>query len=181
MSGEQALDYVRVRHAISDNGDIGRMKRQQTFLASMANKAISVGTLANPVRLYSFLDAATKSLTTDPGLADLKKLASLGGQLKNIGLENIQFLTVPFESYEPDPNRLVWAPEADKLWDRLRMDKPLGPDLDGSVITAAKKTPSSPSSSPDGSGSPSPDGSPSADESSSAAAAAKAKENGLCA
>ena len=51
MKGQRALDYVRVRHDISDNGDIGRMKRQQTFLASMANKAVSAGTLANPVRL----------------------------------------------------------------------------------------------------------------------------------
>ena len=44
------------------------MKRQQAFLASMVNKAVSAGTLANPVRLYKFLDAATKSLTTDPEL-----------------------------------------------------------------------------------------------------------------
>jgi len=28
VRGEQALSYVRVRHAISDNGDIGRMARQ---------------------------------------------------------------------------------------------------------------------------------------------------------
>ena len=44
VKGQQALDYVRVRHDISNNGDIGRMKRQQTFLASMANKAVSAGT-----------------------------------------------------------------------------------------------------------------------------------------
>ncbi len=181
VSGAQALDYVRVRHDISNNGDIGRMKRQQTFLASMANKAISLGTLANPVKLYSFLDAATKSLTTDPGFANLKELAGLGNQLKGIGLDNIQFLTVPFESYEPDPNRLVWAPEADKLWKKLKHDQPLGPGLDGSVITAADKPPSSPNASPKPSGSPSTSdpSSPSADP--SAQAAAQAAENGLCA
>ena len=67
VKGQRALDYVRVRHGISNNGDIGRMKRQQTFLASMANKAVSAGTLVNPVRLVKFLDAATKSLTTDTG------------------------------------------------------------------------------------------------------------------
>ena len=65
-----------------DNGDIGRMKRQQTFLASMANKAVSAGTLANPVRLCKFLDAATKSLTTDTGLASLNKLAALAKSLQ---------------------------------------------------------------------------------------------------
>ena len=53
MDGEQALDYVRVRHSIGsqDTGDIGRMRRQQTFMASMVNEAVSAGTLFNPVRL----------------------------------------------------------------------------------------------------------------------------------
>ena len=98
--GDQALDYVRLRHGLSENGDIGRMKRQQVFLATMANKAISAGTLANPVKLYNFLDAATKSLTTDPELANLKELGGLANQLRNIGLDKIQFLTVPWETYE---------------------------------------------------------------------------------
>jgi anionic cell wall polymer biosynthesis LytR-Cps2A-Psr (LCP) family protein len=138
VKGQQALNYVRLRHGLSENGDIGRMKRQQAFLASMANKAISAGTLANPVRLYNFLDAATKSLTTDPGLDNLRDLAGLAKQLKDIGLDNIQFLTVPFESYEPDPNRLVWAPEAEQLWDKLRHDEPLTGELGRTVTTAAE-------------------------------------------
>ena len=99
MKGQQALDYVRVRHGISDNGDIGRMKRQQTFLASMANKAVSAGTLANPVRLCSFLDAATKSLTTDTGLRQPEASSPGSGQsLKSIGLDN-----------DPVPHRAVRA------------------------------------------------------------------------
>ena len=67
LTGNQALDYVRVRHGISANGDIGRMKRQQAFIAAMVEKVVAKGTLANPVRLYRFLDAATQSLTTDTG------------------------------------------------------------------------------------------------------------------
>ena len=111
VNGNQALDYVRVRHGIgAETGDIGRMKRQQAFIAAMVEKVVSKGTLANPVRLYKFLDAATKSLTTDTGFAHLKELASLGSSLKNIGLDNIQFITVPNEPYEPDPNRLQLAP-----------------------------------------------------------------------
>ncbi len=62
VTGEQALDYVRVRHGLgAPNGDIGRMKRQQAFISSMIAKVVSRGTLANPVRLYRFLDAATSS------------------------------------------------------------------------------------------------------------------------
>jgi LCP family protein required for cell wall assembly len=169
VRGQQALNYVRVRHGISENGDIGRMKRQQAFLASMARKAISAGTLTNPVRLYSFLDAATKSLTTDPGLASLKELAGLAHQVQNIGLENIQFLTVPWEVYPPDHNRLIWAPQADKLWKRLREDAPLPKAARRNVTTAAEKTPT-----PGG-------GSGHDGQHVSAAEKEQARENGLCA
>ena len=182
VKGQRALDYVRVRHDISNNGDIGRMKRQQTFLASMANKAVSAGTLVNPVRLVRFLDAATKSLTTDTGLSSLNKLGGLAKSLKGVGLDQIQFLTVPFETYEPDPNRLQWAPAADRLWYRIRHDMPINKRFSGDVTTAAGKPSGGASPSAGPSGNASAGSSPSADPSeSAAAAAAKAAENGLCA
>ncbi len=141
VTGDQALDYVRVRHGISANGDIGRMKRQQTFIAGMINKAVSAGTLANPVKLVRFLDAATKSLTTDPGFAHLKALASLGTSLKNVGLDNITFVTAPFEPYPPDNNRLQLSPDAAGLWQQIRRDQQLGPKFTGEVVKASDNTP----------------------------------------
>ncbi len=180
VTGKQALDYVRVRHGISENGDIGRMRRQQAFLASMANKAISAGTLANPVKLYKFLDAATNSLTTDEELASLKELAGLANEVRGIGLDNIQFLTVPWKWWVEDPNRVVWAPEADKLWHRLENDMPLPRDLSKGVVTAAD----GPSAKPRPSGGATPSAGPSqspAPTPSDEAAAADAAENGLCA
>jgi anionic cell wall polymer biosynthesis LytR-Cps2A-Psr (LCP) family protein len=178
VMGNRALDYVRVRHDISDNGDIGRMKRQQTFLASMANKAVSAGTLANPVRLVRFLDAATKSLTTDTGLASLGKLGGLAKSLQGVGLDHIQVITVPFQSYAPDPNRLQWAPGASRLWYRIRHDMPINKRFSGDVTTAASGKPSGTASA---GGGPSSSSSPGADPSASAAAQAKASANGLCA
>ncbi|MCW2756785.1 MAG: LytR family transcriptional regulator [Nocardioidaceae bacterium] len=141
VTGEQALDYVRVRHGISANGDIGRIKRQQTFIAAMIKKGVSAGTLANPVKLVKFLDAATSSLTTDPGFAHLKQLASLGSSLQNIGLSNVKFITAPWEPYTPDPNRVQLTPEADVLWKQIRLDKPLSSTLSKEVVTAADNTP----------------------------------------
>ena len=135
---------VRLRHELSENGDIGRMKRQQAFLASMANKAISAGTLVNPVRLYNFLDAATKSLTTDPGLASLKRLGGLAKQLKDIGLDEIQFLSIPFQTYEPDPNRLALGEDADLLWQQLRSDEPLDRRFTHGAATASDPKPKKP-------------------------------------
>ena len=192
VTGEQALDYVRVRHDIGvPNGDIGRMKRQQSFIAAMVEKVVSKGTLTNPARLYGFLNAATKSLTTDTGFAHLRELASLGTSLKNIGLDNVQFITVPNEAYAPDPNRLQIAPDAAKLWRKIRLDKPLGRFADDAVTPGRKpgETPSS-SASPSPSSSPSSAASPSADASQNQAqkdAANEARrkraaeEAGLCA
>ncbi|CAA9377098.1 MAG: Cell envelope-associated transcriptional attenuator LytR-CpsA-Psr, subfamily A1 [uncultured Nocardioidaceae bacterium] len=161
VTGNQALNYVRVRNEISDNGDIGRMKRQQTFLAAMVNKAVSAGTLFNPPRLVKFLNAGTKSLTTDPGLAKLTDLFELAQEVRGIGLGKVQFLTVPIMAYEPDPNRLALAPGADALWEQLRMDEPLGKELSSDATKASQGKP--------GSGQPKPE------------EAQEAEENGLCA
>jgi LCP family protein required for cell wall assembly len=162
VTGNQALNYVRVRHEISDNGDIGRMKRQQAFLAAMVNKAVSAGTLLNPPRLIKFLNAGTQSLTTDPGLAKLTDLFSLAQEVRGIGLSKVQFFTVPIATYEPDPNRLALGPDTDKLWDELRHDQVLDKEFTSGAAKASQGSP--------GSGKPKPP-----DE------AEQAAENGLCA
>jgi LCP family protein required for cell wall assembly len=166
VSGNQALDYVRVRHEIgtTDTGDIGRMKRQQAFLASMVNKAVSAGTLFNPPRLLSFLNAGTKSLTTDPGLSKLNRLVGMAQEVRDIGLGKVQFFTVPFESWVPDPNRLQLAPTAEELWRQLRADAVLTPEFTSGAAKASQgERP--------GSGKPNPD----------PAQSAEAARNGLCA
>ena len=174
VRGQEALNYVRVRHNISNNGDIGRMKRQQAFIAAMANKVKSAGTLARPDRAFGFADAATKSLTLDPGLGSVKKISDLAGQFQDIGLSKVKFITVPFESYEPDPNRLVWADDAELLWKKLRFDQPLSKRLSSEVITAAGEPGSTPSEDP--SADPSEDTAPPTE-----AEAEDAAANGLCA
>ncbi|KQT94028.1 hypothetical protein ASG49_03620 [Marmoricola sp. Leaf446] len=195
VNGNQALDYVRVRHGLgAENGDIGRMKRQQAFIAAMIEKVVSRGTLANLPRLYRFLDAATSSLTTDRGFAQLRELAGLGSSLKDIGLDNIQFITVPNEPYPADTNRLQFAPEANALWRRIRFDRPLGPLAADAVVPGRKpgELPSDdasqdPSPGPSGaspSTSPSPTTTPDQAAARAAAEAERrriAEEAGLCA
>jgi len=174
VSGNQALNYVRVRHSIgtTDTGDIGRMKRQQAFLASMVNKAVSAGTLFNPVRLVKFLDAGTKSLTTDPGLAKLKDLVGMAQDVRGIGLGNVQFFTVPFQTYAPDPNRLALAPSANRLWAQLRADQVLSREFTDEAAKASEGEPGS-STGEDGKGDKPSQPRPSQ--------TAEAAANGLCA
>jgi LCP family protein required for cell wall assembly len=125
VNGTQALAYVRERYALGDGGDLSRIGRQQAFLSSVLQQATSAGTLSNPVRLYQVLDAATRSLTTDPGMAGLGQLTDLADQVHAIGLGNIRFLTVPTGAYPADPNRLAWTAGAADLWWAIRADRPI--------------------------------------------------------
>lgn len=150
LTGDLALDYVRVRHGAGDGSDPSRIKRQQVFLSSLIQKVTSTGVLFNPVELYRFLDAVTKSVTTDTGLGGIRNMGSLAVRVRSIGLDRIDFTTIPWEGYPPDPNRVQWAqPEADELWDLLRQDNPLTPPK-------ASPTPSPSGSSSTGSASASP-------------------------
>ncbi|MFD7432016.1 LCP family protein [Streptomyces sp. NPDC059818] len=126
LDGEQALGYVRVRKSIGNGSDTERMDRQQQFLGALVNKVQSNGVLLNPTRLYPVLDAATKALTTDPGLDTLKDLYELVRGMRNVPTDKVQFLTVPRQPYAANRNRdeLV-QPDADKLFKQLRDDKPL--------------------------------------------------------
>lgn len=126
LDGEEALGYVRARKSIGDGSDTERMDRQQKFLGALVNKMQSNGVLLNPTRLYPVLDAATKSLTTDPGLDSLRDLYDLVRGMRNVPTEKVQFLTVPRKGYHLDPNRdeLV-QPDAEALFTQLRKDEPV--------------------------------------------------------
>lgn len=137
LEGTEALNYVRARYSIGNGSDTGRMKRQQAFIASMTSAVVSAGTLARPDRLVRFLNAATASLTVDPGLKNVVKIADLGLQFQDTGLDRIQFITIPNAADPQDPNRLVWVePQAQQVWDRIANDEPLTKKLSEDVISA---------------------------------------------
>ncbi len=166
LDGKEALAYVRVRHGVGDGSDIGRIKRQQAFIAALVGKVLSNGTLTRFDRLVRFLNAATKSLTTD--IPNIKEMAKVGLQFQDIGLKRIRFITVPFVYSTAQPGRVEWTDDADVLWDRILHDKPLGKLRVGSI--GANQAPGSGSASGTASGSdsasPSDGASPSGDESS---------------
>jgi LCP family protein required for cell wall assembly len=134
LMGKEALGYVRVRKTIGDGSDLGRITRQQAFIAAMANKVMSGSILARPDQLIGFLDAATESLTTD--IENIGRLARIGYEFKDTGLKRIKFITVPWQYAPSDPNRVEWLPEAEDLWEKVRNDAPLG-RLGADSITAA--------------------------------------------
>ena len=143
LDGREALGYVRLRKQIGDGSDLGRIERQQAFMSSVAQKATSTSLLLRPDRLYSFLDAATESMTTDSELSTAE-LGRIANSVRSIGLDQVEFVTVPTDVYPEDPNRVVWTEEADALWEAIRYDRPLTPDEPAPTVTTSA-TPTTPS------------------------------------
>ncbi|MFJ8624205.1 LCP family protein [Kitasatospora sp. NPDC093550] len=140
LSGQSAVDYLRARHGIGDNSDIGRMKRQQAFLSSMIKKVQSQG-FSLPT-LLPLADAATKSLTVDEGLGTAMKLVDFARSVQDIKLSDVTFVTAPWR-FAGDRVRLV-QPDADTLWKLLREDR----TLDGQSTAGTGQVTTSPSATP---------------------------------
>ncbi|MEV4751454.1 LCP family protein [Streptosporangium sp. NPDC049248] len=123
LGGEQALGYVRARYSLGDGSDIGRIQRQQMFIASMVKKVMSGETLTDPARLFGFLDAATKSVTTDPGLTPgvMKDLAT---SAEGLAAGQIHFITTPWRYSLVHPGRVEWVePQSGKLFRIVATDR----------------------------------------------------------
>ncbi len=95
VEGEDALAFVRTRHAWGNKGDLDRIKVQQQFLSSLMRKMASGDTLTDPTKLYDLADAATKALTVDTGIGKVSTLKDVALELKKVPTKNITFLTVP--------------------------------------------------------------------------------------
>ena len=167
LTGDEALDYVRARYIgeLAQQNDISRIKRQQTFIAALIRKVKSAGTLTRLDRVVGFLDAATRSLTTDTALGSVTRIGKIAMQLQSIGLEEVQFITVPTAYYPTDSElsgKVYWTEDAATLWQLLNEDKALPPKLLDDAITA--EPPATSSEAPGGSESPSPTESDSASE-----------------
>ncbi|POX37476.1 transcriptional regulator [Streptomyces sp. Ru73] len=128
VSGQQALDYVRLRHGIGDGSDIGRIKRQQAFVAALVKKIKEDG--LTPTHLMPLAEAATSAMTVDPGLGTADKLISFAMSLQDIDLHNTKFLTLPWR-YQ-GARVAIQHPQADELWAALRADRTVdGKDASG--------------------------------------------------
>ncbi|KOV63218.1 LCP family protein [Streptomyces sp. MMG1121] len=131
LMGGQALQYVRARH-VDATSDLGRMKRQQRFLAALIEKAASSGVLLNPMRFRDVTRAVLGSVRADEGFG-ADELLDLGRAMRDFSPSSSEFTTVPISrmNYEVKGigSTLKWDPaKAAELFASLRDDKPLTVD-----------------------------------------------------
>ncbi|MFE9604892.1 LCP family protein [Streptomyces hokutonensis] len=128
LMGGQALQYVRSRH-VDGASDLGRMKRQQRFLAALIDQATSSGVLLNPLKFRDVTQAVLGSVRADKGFGT-DELLDLGRAMRSFSPSSSEFTTVPIGQMgyvvKGIGSTLKWdEPKAAKLFEALRDDKPL--------------------------------------------------------
>jgi LCP family protein required for cell wall assembly len=132
LNGRQALGYVRARYTLGDGSDLERITRQQAFMSALVGRVKSK--LLNPLAIYRFIDAATKSITIDSQLGGIHGLYDLAASLKNMPPGKVTFFTLPTypRSYvvPTDTANLLWTQPQDSLiFQAFRDDKPVSKAL----------------------------------------------------
>ena len=148
LMGGRALAYVRARYTLGDGSDLNRIQRQQAFMSSLADRAKSE--LLNPVAIYRFLDAATKSVTIDSSLGGIRGLYGLASRLRAMSTSQLTFITLPTyprSLIDPaDTANVMWQqPQTREIFASLRQDVPW------QRYRAAQQATGSPTPSPAGS------------------------------
>ncbi|PIB07985.1 LytR family transcriptional regulator [Streptomyces sp. HG99] len=128
LAGGEALQYVRARH-IDGASDLGRMQRQQRFLAALVERATSSGVLMNPMKFRDVTRAVLGSVRADKGFGT-DELLDLGRAMRSFSPRSSEFTTVPIGqmgyAVKGIGSTLKWDPaKSAKLFQALRDDKPL--------------------------------------------------------
>ncbi len=90
FNGKQALLFARSRYS-SARGDFDRAERQRQVLVALREKAFTLGTFGNPVKMTQLLNAFGSHVRTNIGVDDLMKLYDVaseidGSKVTSIGL-----------------------------------------------------------------------------------------------
>ncbi|MFF6888982.1 LCP family protein [Streptomyces sp. NPDC012421] len=128
LDGGQALQYVRSRY-IDGAADIGRMQRQQKFLAALVDRLTSGGVLFNPVRFREVATTLLGSVRADEGFGT-DQLLALAKAMRGFTPASSEFVSVPVRDMDFPVkgvgSTVKWDPDkAQKLFAAVREDRPL--------------------------------------------------------
>ncbi|MFE5405866.1 LCP family protein [Streptomyces sp. NPDC056580] len=120
LNGEQALAFVRTRHAFAAS-DLQRTKNQQKFLAALAHQVATPSTVLNPFKFYPTMGAGLDSLTVDKDMS-LWDLASMFWAMKGVSSGDGKSMNMPISG--STGGNLVWDKAKVKtLVDELKNDQ----------------------------------------------------------
>jgi LCP family protein required for cell wall assembly len=123
LSGQAAVQFLRVRYGLGDGSDLGRVSNQQLFLSALVRKVKTPEVLGNPVTVYELAKAITSNMTLSNSLTNINTLASMAAAVKGIDFNNVVFVQYPNGSSVKGPIPLVGPAKA--LTDAIKADQPI--------------------------------------------------------
>jgi LCP family protein required for cell wall assembly len=88
LNGTDALAYARSRYGTL-RGDLDRGQHQQEVILAIKDKALSVGTFANPLKISQLLDTFGNRVQTNFSVDDMRKLYELSKQINESNTKNV--------------------------------------------------------------------------------------------
>ncbi|MEM6254017.1 MAG: LCP family protein [Cyanobacteria bacterium P01_D01_bin.156] len=103
LNGDQALQFLRFRY--DENGDIGRVQRQQTMMRAVIEQTLNPATIG---RLPKILSVIQSHVDTNLSVEELVALVGYGAQTSR---SDVQMLMLPGNFSAPgEYNRSYWLP-----------------------------------------------------------------------
>lgn len=96
LDGEHALALARARNAAGGyglgGGNFDREQYQQKILLAVKEKAVSAGTLANPIAVSGLIDSLGNNIETNFETSELKTLVELAGSINKTSIKSISLV-----------------------------------------------------------------------------------------
>jgi LCP family protein required for cell wall assembly len=130
LDGAMALNYARSREyqyldsdgdwVTDGSADLGRIRRQQYFMRSLANEAVRAG-FRNFTKINDILNKVVDNITRDPdlGFSDIRALAAT---FREVDPAIVEMVTVPTERefIDGQDSQVLVDSEAEPIFERLR-------------------------------------------------------------
>jgi hypothetical protein len=143
IDGSTALSYVRARNVnTEDNGDYGRIKRQQLFLSSLLRSLISKDTFFSPTKLNNVVNMFIDDSYVDN--VKTKDLVALGESLQGVTAGHVTFVTVPTGETDENGDEPPRKSDMRALFSAIIDDDPLPGENDQNVASSPTTTTSAP-------------------------------------
>lgn len=108
LDGDKALQFLRFRY--DDNGDIGRVQRQQTMMRAVIEQTLNPSTIA---RLPKILSVIQSHVDTNLSVEELVALVGYGSQTSR---SDVQMLMLPGNFSSPEEFELsYWLPSYSQI------------------------------------------------------------------
>jgi LCP family protein required for cell wall assembly len=145
LDGKQALAFARARtgQGLGDGSDLSRLDRQHQLVSAVAKAITKRNLFASTPALYSFVNAATDSLTTSPDLGSVQTIAGLAFSLRHAQPSAVTAITAPYAGDPNDRANVVLTAEAQEVFDALAEDRPLPASITGADDADPSASPTS--------------------------------------